>query len=136
MTEYAKPLPVVTPEDKPFWDACKRHTLVMQKCDSCGTLRHPGPICGHCLDMASDWAPMCGRGKLYAWTVIHQRYHPGFAEDIPYNVAIVELEEGPRMLSNVVECVNDDLLVGMPLEVVFEDVTDDISLPRFRPESG
>ena len=78
---------------------------------------------------------MSGRGKLYTWTVIHQRYHPGFAEEIPYNVSIVELEEGPRLTTNIIGCTNDDLRVGMEVEVVFDDVTEEITLPKFKPVS-
>jgi hypothetical protein len=133
MEEYKKPLPVITPEDKPFWDAGKRHELMLQKCGDCDTLRHPSPICGNCLSMDSEWVAMSGRGKLYTWTVVHQRYHPGFAEETPYNVAIVELEEGPRLLTKIVDCPNDNLYIGMEVEVVFEDVTEEIALPKFKP---
>ena len=133
MEEYNKPLPEITTDNKPFWDACKRHELSLQKCLNCGCLRHPSPICWNCLSMDSEWVTVSGRGKLYTWTIIHQRYHPGFIEEIPYNVAIVELYEGPRLLTNIVDCSNDDLSVGMELEVTFDDVTDDITLPRFKP---
>jgi hypothetical protein len=83
--------------------------------------------------MDSEWVTMSGRGRLYTWTLIYQRYHPGFAEDIPYNVAIVELEEGPRLVTNIMGCSNEDLRIGMKVEVVFEDVTGEIALPKFRP---
>ncbi len=106
---------------------------MLQKCGDCDTLRHPSPICGNCLSMDSEWVAMSGRGKLYTWTVVHQRYHPGFAEETPYNVAIVELEEGPRLLTKIVDCPNDNLYIGMEVEVVFEDVTEEIALPKFKP---
>ena len=80
-----------------------------------------------------EWAEASGRGKLYSWTIFYQVYDPAFAEDIPYNVGLIELEEGPSFYSNVVECKNEDLYVGMPLEVTFDDVTEEISLPKFRP---
>jgi len=85
--------------------------------------------------MNSEWVEVSGRGKVYTWVVIHQRYHPGFVEELPYNVTLVELEEGPRLITNIVGCNNEDLHVGMDVEVVFEDVTEEITLPKFKPVS-
>ena len=133
MTEYSKPLPEVTPDNQPFWDACKRHELSLQRCQDCGHLRLPSPICPQCLCMNSEWVGMSGRGRVYTWTTIYQRYHAGFAGELPYNVAMVELEEGPRLITNIVGCDNEDLRIGMEVEVVFEDVTEEMTLPRFRP---
>jgi uncharacterized OB-fold protein len=133
LTEYTKPLPAVTPDNEPFWEACRRHELQLPRCRDCAHLRLPGPICPKCLSMEADWETVSGRGALYTWTVIYQRYHAGFAEELPYNVAMVELEEGPRLISNVTGCDNGDLRVGMALEVVFDDVTDEVTLPRFKP---
>ncbi len=133
MTEYARPLPGITPDNQPFWEACRRHELSLPRCRDCGHLRLPGPICPQCLSMDSDWAPVSGRGKLYTWTVIYQRYHPGFADELPYNVAMIELEEGPKLISSVVGCDNDDLRVGMEVTVIFEDVTGEVTLPKFKP---
>lgn len=133
MVEYSKPLPEITPDNKPFWDACKRHELSLQRCQDCGHLRLPSPICQECLSMNAEWVKVSGRGKLYTWTTIFQRYHPAFTDELPYNVAMVELEEGPRVITNIVECKNDDLHIGMEVEVVFEDVTEEITLPKFKP---
>jgi len=133
MSEYSKPLPEVTPDNQPFWDACKRHELSLQRCHDCGHLRLPSPICPQCLSMESGWVAASGRGKVFTWTVIHQRYHPGFAGELPYNVSIVELDEGPRLLTNIVGCSNEDLRIGMDVEAVFEDVTEEMTLPKFRP---
>jgi len=83
--------------------------------------------------MNSEWVGVSGRGKLYTWVVIYQRYHPAFAEDLPYNVAMVDLEEGPRLITNIVGCNNEDLCIGMEVEVIFEDVTEEITLPKFKP---
>jgi len=83
--------------------------------------------------MNSEWVRVSGRGKVYTWTTIYQRYHPAFAEELPYNVTMVALEEGPRLLANIVDCKNEDLRIGMEVEVVFEDVTEEITLPKFRP---
>jgi hypothetical protein len=84
--------------------------------------------------MSFERVPACGRAKVYSWTIFHQLYHPGFAQDIPYNVAIVELEEGPRMHTNIVGCTNEDIHIDMPLQLVFRKVDDqDWLLPKFRP---
>jgi len=85
--------------------------------------------------MNSDWVRASGRGKVYTWVLIYQRYHPAFAEDIPYNVTMVELEEGPRLITNIVDCRDEDIRLGMEVEVVFEDVTDEVTLPKFKPVS-
>ncbi|TET74616.1 MAG: Zn-ribbon domain-containing OB-fold protein [Dehalococcoidia bacterium] len=135
MVEYNKPLPQITPENKPFWEACKQHELSLQRCQDCGHLRLPSPICQKCLSMNSEWVKVSGRGKVYTWVVIHQRYHPGFVEELPYNVTLVELEEGPKLITNIVGCNNEDLRIGMEVEVVFEDVTEEITLPKFKPVS-
>ncbi len=131
--EYGKPLPEVTPDNQPFWDACKRGELSLPKCLDCGHLRLPGPICPQCLSMSAEWTPLSGRGRLYTWTIIRQRYHAGFTAEIPYNVAMVELDEGPRLIANIVSCDNADLTIGMAVEAVFDDVTEDVTLPRFCP---
>ena len=133
MVEYSKPLPEMTPDNQPFWDACKRHELSLQRCQDCGHFRLPSPICPNCLSMNSEWVRVSGRGKVYTWVLIYQRYHPAFAEDIPYNVAMVELEEGPRLITNIVDCRDEDIRLGMEVEVVFEDVTDEVTLPKFKP---
>jgi uncharacterized OB-fold protein len=83
--------------------------------------------------MESEWVTVTGRGRLYTWVVVYQRYHPGFAQETPYNVAIVELDEGPRLVTNIIGCQNEALRIGMEVEVTFDDVTDEITLPRFRP---
>lgn len=90
------------------------------------------PRCVVCFADAPEWMPASGRGTLYTYTLIHQRF-PGFEHATPYNVAVAELDEGVRMTANIVGCANEDLHIGMPLEVVFDDITDDVTLPRFRP---
>jgi hypothetical protein len=131
-----KPLPQITPEMAPFWEAARRHQLVVQRCRGCGAHRFPArDICSRCLSRDAEWAPVSGRGKVFSYAVMHQVYHPGFADEVPYAVVQVELEEGGRMLTNVVGCAPADLTVGMPVEVVFEDRTPDVTLPKFRPRA-
>jgi len=131
---YAKPLPVITPENKPFWDACKAGELRMQRCTACGHIRYPiNLVCPQCLSAAVEWTRLSGRGTVFSYIVFHQVYHPAYKDDVPYNVAMIQLEEGPRMFSNVVGVSNDSVKVGDVVEVVFDPVTTEVSLPRFRP---
>lgn len=132
--DIPKPMPVPTEDSKPYWEGCKRHELLIQRCQDCGHYRFPPSVlCPKCMSTNVQWARVSGQGKVYSWTIFHYLYHPAFAKDIPYNVAIVELEEGPRIHSNIVECRNEDIYIGMPVEVVFEDVSEEIALPKFRP---
>ena len=134
MSAYAKPLPQVTPEMKPFWDAARRHELVVQRCTGCGTHRFPArDICSRCLSRDAAWTPVSGRGSVFSWAIMHQVYHPGFAAEVPYAVVVIELDEGARLVSNLVDCAPADIRAGMPVEVVFDDVASDVSLPKFRP---
>ena len=134
MTAYQKPLPQVTPEMRPFWDAARRHELVVQRCTGCGTHRFPArDICSRCLSRDAAWTPVSGRGSVFSWAIMHQVYHPGFAAEVPYAVVVIELDEGARLVSNLVDCAPADIRAGMPVEVVFDDVASDVSLPKFRP---
>lgn len=121
-------------EDAPFWTATRNHELRMQRCDECGFVRWPpSPVCPECWASGHEWVELDGRGVVNTWVVFHQQYYEAFSEEIPYNVAEIELTEGPRYLANVVDCENDELYRGMPVEVVFEDVTDEVTLPKFTP---
>jgi len=133
MADYNKPLPQITLETKEFWEGCKRHELLIQRCKDCGTYRHyPRPMCPNCGSWHVEWAKVSGKGKVYTYIVAHRPFHPAFFSDVPYAVVIVELEEGVRIVSNVVDCRPDDIYIGMPVEVVFDDVTDEVTIPRFR----
>ena len=133
MNDYRKPLPVIGDENRPFWDACRAHALRMQQCDECGLIRFPiNHVCPSCLSGAHHWQTLSGRGTVFAYIVIHQVYDPAFAQDVPYNVAPVQLEEGPRMYSNVVGVSNGAAAVGDALAVVFDPVTAEVTIPRFR----
>ena len=133
---YAKPLPIADKDTQPFWDYTKKHELRVQKCLNCGKLHYPvSPMCPHCLGMNSEWVKLSGKGEVYSFIVVQRRYHPGFATDIPYTVAIIRTEEGIRMLSNVVGAKPDEVRIGMPVEVSFDDVTPEFSLPKFKPGS-
>jgi uncharacterized OB-fold protein len=133
MSSYDKPLPELTEENRPFWDACRTGKLSLQKCRNCGHVRYPvARFCPECLSEDHDWAEMSGRGTVFSYIVFHRAYHPGFKADVPYNVALVQLEEGPRMFSNVVGTPNDAVRIGDAVEAVFDAVTPDVTIPRFR----
>lgn len=137
VSKIPKPLPTPTEDSQPYWEGCKRHELLIQRCEECGHYRFPPSVlCPKCMSMNTKWTKASGKATVYSWTIFHQLYHPAFEEDIPYNVAIVELEEGPMMHTNIVGCRNEDISIGMPVEVVFEDVSDEIALPMFKPVEG
>ena len=130
-----KPLPWIHSETKHYWDSARRHELHIQRCRTCG--QHyfpPRDFCPSCFSFDVEWTKVSGRGTLYSFTVFH-RPAPGFEEDVPYNIALIDLEEGTRMMSTIVECPLEDLKIGMPVEVVFDDITTEVTLPKFKPVS-
>jgi uncharacterized OB-fold protein len=129
-----KPIPEPDEASQPFFEAALREELVLPRCTDCGFFLSLGSrLCANCLSESIEWASVSGRGTLFTFGIMHQKYHPGFASDIPYNVAIVELEEGPRLQSNIVGIANEELRVGMPVVVTFERLSEDVALPKFRP---
>jgi uncharacterized OB-fold protein len=136
MSEYTKPLPTITDENRGFWEGCKIGKLRMQKCDDCGHIRYPiSNVCPKCLSYNFKWSDLSGRGEVFSYVIFHQLYNKAFEKDIPYNVAMVQLEEGPRMFSNVVGVENDAVKVGDKLEVTFDSVTPEITIPKFKLKS-
>jgi len=137
VSDYPKPLPVATPESQPFWDACRRHELALQRCDACCSFWFPpGPLCPRCHSAEWRWTPTSGRGTVYSFAVVHRVYHPGFSDSVPYAVAVVELDEGPRLPTEIVGVPVDGIRCDLPVEVAFEDVTSDVTLPKFRPRAA
>jgi uncharacterized protein len=136
MSEYAKPLPQPDPITKPYWDSLKAHAMRLQRCGSCGRfVFFPRALCPFCFSDALTWTPVSGRGVVHAFTVPHRHPSPAFQPDLPYVVALVELEEGPRLMTNLIDVPPDpaQIAVGMPVEVVYDDVTPEVTLPKFRP---
>lgn len=128
-------LPEIRDEDAPFWEAARNHELRMQQCDNCDYIWWaPAPVCPECWSTEYEWTELSGDGVVKSWVVIHRPYWEDVVDAIPYNVAEIELDEGPRYLSNIVEVENDELYQGMSVEVVYEDITDDVTLPKFRPK--
>jgi len=132
----SRPVPRPTELSKPFWDAARRHELLIQQCRSCGRhVFYPRFSCPHCGARELSWVAASGRGCVYSYTVARRPTHPAFADRVPYVIAIVELAEGPRMTTNVVGGSPDDVAIGMPVRATFEDVDDEIALVHFEPAS-
>lgn len=135
LPESRKPLPRPTPETQPFWDGTRAGELRLQRCDACqNVIFPPRPFCPKCASRAVSWFKASGRGVLWSY-VINHRPAPGFEADAPYAIAVVKLEEGPTMMTNMVgvEQTPEALKADMPVEVVFEKASDEITLPKFRP---
>lgn len=143
---YLKPQPRYYSEGAhEFYEGCKHGQLLIQQCVDCGKFRFPPQrMCGACHSLKSAWTPVSGKGRIATFTVIpgfERRAVPMFtwpSDAYPINVIIVELPDadGVHIVSNIVDCDLDELRVGMEVEVVFEDVTDKLTLPRFRPVAG
>lgn len=135
---YNKPLPVATPETQEFWDSLKQHAIRLQRCQDCRSFYfYPRPFCPECYSGNVAWEPVSGRGKLETY-VINHRPAPGFQEDGPYVIAVVTLDEGPRLMTTIVnvEPEPENLPVDLPVEIVYDDVTDEVTLPKFQPLSA
>lgn len=133
MADYLKPLPTLNDSNRPFWDAAREGKLSMQECNSCGHVRFPiSHVCPRCLSYEHRWRALSGKGEIYAYVVYHQLYNQAFKVDVPYNVAMIQLEEGPRMYSNIVGVPNDLPKVGDAVEVVFQQITAEVTLPLFQ----
>jgi uncharacterized OB-fold protein len=132
-TAYQKFRPEITPLHQPFWAAVRRHELSLQRCDRCLRFRFiPTELCP-CGSAASTWTPIAGHGVVYTYTVVHRAPTPAYQADAPYVIAHVTIDEGPRLISTVVGCAPGDVHIGLPVRVVYDDVTDDLSLYRFTP---
>ena len=129
-----RPLPQPDAESREFWEGVKARQFRLQRCRACRRFRfYPRAVCPHCLSGEYEWVTVSGRATLYSFTVCHRAASEAFAADVPYMVALVELEEGVRLMSNLIGCPPDQARVGMPVEVVFEDASLDITLYKFKP---
>ena len=134
MSEYLKPLPEIAEGTRPFWEGCKEGKLLLPRCRACGEIFFfPNHFCPACLSGKVNWIESSGKGSVHTFTIISRGPSGVFADDVPYVVAIIDLKEGPRMMSNIIEISPDQVQVGMPVEVVFEQATGDVTLPKFRP---
>ena len=137
MTAVAKPVPEITPEMAPFFEAARRHELVVQRCVACGALRFPArAACNRCMSRDVEWAPVAATGTVFSVAVMHQANHPAFEAMLPYAVVLVELDCGVRMVTNVVDCPAGEVAIGMPVEVAWEERSAEVTLPVFRRRRG
>jgi uncharacterized OB-fold protein len=133
---YDKPLPVPDPVTRPYWDGLKAHELRVQCCEDCfKAVFYPRVVCPYCGSRQLAWMTCSGKGTLHAFTIAHRGMPAAFKSGAPYVVAMVELEEGARMMTNLVgvEPSLEAVRIGMPVEIVFDDVTDAVTLAKFRP---
>jgi len=130
-----KPLPHPDPLTAPYWAAAREHRFVLPRCEAC--LAHhfyPRSVCPHCGSPRIAWQEASGRGTVYTYTIIHRAPSPAYVADVPYAVAVVALEEGPHLMTNIVDCAPDAISIGMPVRVAFRDVSAEVTLPVFAPE--
>jgi hypothetical protein len=131
-------MPAILPQlddlNRPFWDGCREGVLRLQRCNSCKSLRYPiASVCPTCLSTEYAWEQMSGRAEVYTFGVFRHVYNDAWSNRAPYAVAIVKLEEGPFMITDLVDVVVDDVKVGMAVKVSFDSMTPDVSIPRFQP---
>ena len=133
---YAKPLPVVDSETQPFWEGCRQGKLRVQRCTHCGHVRFPPThFCSKCGSAEQEWIDSLGRGRVFSWIVVrHPVPRDVYAQDVPYVVALVTLDEGVRIPSNIVGLAPEEVTADMPVHVIFRQATPDITLPMFEPE--
>jgi uncharacterized OB-fold protein len=131
----ARPLPGMDGLHGDFYRECARERgLVFQRCGACGAFRHPPRVlCAECGSDRVSWVPSAGKGTIFSWTVTHQAPHPAFASQVPYAVAVVELEEGVRIVASLRDLAPADLELGLSVEVELEEVSEGVLLPRARP---
>ncbi len=134
MSEYTKPLPAPSAVSQPFWDGLRDGELRIQRCEECSKhVFYPRTVCPYCLSDRLGWVTASGRGTLYSFTVVRRAMNPAFQPDVPYVYAIVELAEGPRVTTNVVNCDMEALRVDMPVKALYDNVTPEAALLKFEP---
>ena len=138
MAEYLKPLPKSDPLTARFWESVHRGGLEIQRCDDCGSfVFFPRGLCPAGSSRSLTWRPVSGRGQVYSFTIVHRPTSPVFRDDVPYVVALVELEEGCRMMSNIVDvaATPEGVWIGMPVTITYDRVSPTMTLPKFRPST-
>lgn len=134
MVAILKPLPLITPDNAPFWEGCRNGQLLLQRCTGCAAWRYPpAPLCPRCAAVEATWTPTSRKGRIHSFVVYHRAFHPAYAEEVPYAVALVELDEGVRLLLRVVDCSLDTLVIEAAGEIRFMPLTTEVSVPVFVP---
>lgn len=138
MTNYlpdGMPAPLPSHDDFRFWDYCRQHELRIQQCAACDTFRHPPrPVCAHCGSLKWNWTRVSGRGSVFSYTIAYHAVHPALKAAVPYNIAVVLLDDAGdvRLVSNVIDAKPEEMHIGLPVELVWEDLPDGMTLARFR----
>ena len=131
-----RPAPPVDVYNKPFWEGLRWHVIRVPKCEECGHVQYPmGPVCSACLGRTFDWVALSGCGEIWGFAIYHHVFHPGFAAEVPYNVSMITLAEGPQIASNVVGIANEELRTGMAVVAEFDDLDAELTLLKFRPSA-
>jgi uncharacterized OB-fold protein len=129
-----KNFPRPSPETAVYWEACRNHQLMIQKCSNCNHYQfYPRIICTECMSQDVEWIVASGLAEVSSFTIVRRPVSKAYADEVPYVVALIKLDEGPAMMSNIVECDIDNVKIGMRVEVLFEDWSEEISIPKFRP---
>ena len=137
MSLTSRPVPVLRHLAAEFYAHCRSGELRFQRCTKCGAWRHvPRQTCAKCGSWDWAWTRSSGRGRVFTWTVVRRPMHPAFANDAPYAPVVIEMEEGVRIVSQVIDCPPDELRKGMSVEVTFDAVMPEVTLPKFRRASG
>lgn len=135
MSDYLKPLPRIDERNRAHWDGAREGHLMIQACSDCGALRYPfSTLCPHCHSTNAQWRPAGGKGTVWSWCVFHRVYFKGFETEMPYNVVLVELDEGLKIYSNLIGVSHDQLRIGMRVRTVFEPATDAVTLVKFEED--
>lgn len=129
-----RPVPVPDEASAPFFEGARNRKLMVQRCRACGAYHFPvRRVCDACLAQDLEWVQATGKGEVYTFAFMHYVYHPGFANEVPYNLTVVKLEEGLLFETNLVGVKNAEITIGMPVEVVFEALDGQVAVPKFRP---
>ena len=129
-----KYFPRPTPETQTYWEGCRKHKLLLQRCTQCKEFQfYPRVICSNCMSEDLEWEKASGRGRILTFTIVRRAVAEAYDADVPYVVALIQLDEGPTMMSNVVQCAPETLAIGSPVQVAFEDWSEEVSIPQFRP---
>ena len=134
MSEYQRPIPIPDVDSEAFWEGCKAHELVIKRCKNCGYYIHyPKPRCPRCWSTEVENTNVSGRGTVYSYTIVHASVAPGFEPPFPVALVSLEEQEDVRLMTNIVECPQEDIRIGMPVEVTFQDVLPNVTIPLFKP---
>lgn len=136
-SDYLKPIPRPNEVSKTYWHGTARREILLQKCKDCDNIQYyPRPLCTKCFSQDLSWIRASGRGTVHTFSVIYQNIQPGFVDELPYVLVVVELEEGPRMTTNILNCAPQDVYIGMPVEMTFQYITPEVWLPQFKPRAS